>query len=122
MIKNQGGEYNMNFTKGKKIITLSLVLVLFLFTITACSPKEDSITIGSKNFTESRLLATMFQILIEEKTDLEAEVKEFGGTQLAFAAVRSGDVDVYPEYTGTAYTVMLDLPAISDADYGYRTK
>jgi len=109
----------MNFTKGKKIITLSLVLVLFLFTITACSPKEDSITIGSKNFTESRLLATMFQILIEEKTDLEAEVKEFGGTQLAFAAVKSGDVDVYPEYTGTAYTVMLDLPAISDADETY---
>ncbi|QUH24732.1 glycine betaine ABC transporter substrate-binding protein [Serpentinicella alkaliphila] len=109
----------MNFTKGKKIITVSLALVLLIFTIVGCSQKEDKITIGAKNFTESRLLATMFQVLIEEKTDLSVEVKEFGGTQLVFRALRGGDVDVYPEYTGTAYTVMLDLPAISDADETY---
>ena len=109
----------MNFTKGKKIITVSLALVLLMFTIVGCSPKGDKITIGAKNFTESRLLATMFKVLIEEKTDLSVEVREFGGTQLVFRALRGGDVDVYPEYTGTAYTVMLDLPAISDADETY---
>ncbi|MDR5658656.1 glycine betaine ABC transporter substrate-binding protein [Serpentinicella sp. ANB-PHB4] len=103
----------------KSLVLLLTLLIILSFPLTGCR-RGDVITIGSKNFTESRLLATMFQVLIEEKTDLNAEVREFGGTQLVFRALQGGDVDVYPEYTGTAYTVMLDKEAIADPDKTYQ--
>ncbi|MDX1628105.1 MAG: ABC transporter permease/substrate-binding protein [Fulvivirga sp.] len=66
------------------------------------------IIIGSKNFTESYILAYIFEIVIENYTSLSAEVKlGFGGTKLLFDALNTGQVDVYPEYTGTGLLVIL---------------
>lgn len=105
------------FKKSKLMLLVSAILVLGLV-LTACG-RGDKITIGAKNFTESRTLATMLQILIEEKTDLKAEIKEFGGTQLVFEALKSNSIDLYPEYTGTAYTVMLNGEKILSPDETY---
>ncbi len=66
------------------------------------------ITIGSKNFTESFILAELYAILIESYSDLTIELKEgFGGTKLIFDAMKNGSIDIYPEYTGTALLVLL---------------
>ncbi|WP_034328845.1 ABC transporter substrate-binding protein [Alkaliphilus transvaalensis] len=105
--------------KKSKVVWLLIAILMTTSIMAACSPKGDRITIGSKNFTESRLLATMFKVLIEENTDLQVEVREFGGTQLVFEALRTGSVDIYPEYTGTAYTVMLGYDEILTSEETY---
>ncbi len=64
--------------------------------------------IGSKNFTENFILAEMFKILIENYTTLNVDLKlGFGGTKLVFDALRNGDIDLYPEYTGTGLLVLM---------------
>ena len=66
------------------------------------------ITIGSKNFEENRLLAEMFARVIETQTDLVVERRfNLAGTQVCFEALRSGDIDIYPEYTGTGLLSIL---------------
>ena len=68
----------------------------------------QKIILGSKNFTESFILAEIFKILIENYLNIEVELKlGFGGTKLVFDALDNGDIDLYPEYTGTGFLVIL---------------
>ena len=76
----------------------------------------DRIVIGSKNFEESRLLAEMFAQLLEARTDLQVERRlGLAGTQVCFEALRTGAIDVYPEYTGTGLVSILSETAGGDA-------
>lgn len=69
---------------------------------------KADILIGGKNFTEQYILLEMFKLLIENYSDLTVEVKRgMGGTQILFDALKQGDIDIYPEYTGTAFLVIL---------------
>jgi len=69
------------------------------------------IVIGSKSFTENRLLGEIMAQLIEAQTDIRVERRvNLGGTTVVFTALRSGKIDIYPEYTGTAWTVELGNP------------
>ena len=63
-----------------------------------------SVTIGSKNFTEQFLLGEIYaQALEAAGFDVDTQLN-LGSEQIAFRAVQSGQVDGYPEYTGTALT------------------
>jgi osmoprotectant transport system permease protein len=68
---------------------------------TAPRASDRPIVVGSKNFTESYLLGETFAQLLEDR-GYEVE-RKFGlvGTLIAFEALRTGDLDVYPEYSGT---------------------
>ncbi len=67
-----------------------------------------SIVVGSKNFMENRLLAEMFAQLIESRTGLTVQRRlGLAGTQVCFEALRAGDIDLYPEYTGTGLVSIL---------------
>jgi osmoprotectant transport system permease protein len=66
------------------------------------------IRVGSKSFTEQYILANMFKILIENNTDLTVESKiGMASTTICFEALKSGEIDVYPEYTGTGLLVLI---------------
>jgi osmoprotectant transport system permease protein len=66
------------------------------------------LVIGSKAFTENYILAQLFGLLIENYTTLNTELKlGFGGTKLLMDAVKLGEVDIYPEYSGTALLLMV---------------
>lgn len=66
------------------------------------------ITIGGKNFTEQFILANMFRILIENYSDLTVNTHlGLAGTKICFDALTSGEIDMYPEYTGTGLYVLL---------------
>ena len=66
------------------------------------------IRVGSKNFPESRLLGEMMAQLIEARTGLEVEHRSgLGGTLICFEALKRGEIDLYPEYTGTAWAALL---------------
>ncbi|MEM1215275.1 MAG: ABC transporter permease/substrate-binding protein [Bacteroidota bacterium] len=69
------------------------------------------IRIGSKLFTEQYILAEIFRQLIEHETGLAVELKTgLGGTQICYAALRAGEIDLYAEYSGTGLQVLLDPP------------
>ncbi|MCP9857808.1 MULTISPECIES: glycine betaine ABC transporter substrate-binding protein [unclassified Cyanobium] len=70
-----------------------------------------TVRIGSKSFTEQLILGELLAQQIEASTPLKVK-RDFGlgGTGLIHAAVRSGRIDGYVEYTGTAWTTLLDQP------------
>ena len=96
-------------TRKVRIAALSLVVGL---TLAACGADSDDATIvvGSKNFTENILLGQMLIIALEEAgIPVEDRVGEggLGGTEANRNALESGDINVYPEYNGTGWTVHL---------------
>jgi osmoprotectant transport system permease protein len=76
-----------------------------------------TIRIGTKNFTEQFILGELMAQLIEARTDYNV-VRRFnlGGTMICHGALKSGGIDLYPEYTGTALTAVLKQPVITDPD------
>ena len=78
------------------------------------------VRIGSKNFTEQLILGEVLAQLIEGTTDLAVERHfNLGGTMITHGALVAGDIDLYPEYTGTALTAVLQADVISDPDQAY---
>ncbi|HET9317635.1 MAG TPA: ABC transporter permease/substrate-binding protein [Vicinamibacteria bacterium] len=80
----------------------------------AASSREP-VVIGSKNFTEQVLLGEILAARLEERGFVVERKLNLGGTSLCHAAVRSGQIDAYVEYTGTALTDVLKQPVRSDA-------
>ena len=73
------------------------------------------IKIGSKAFTEQFILGEMMAQLIESHTKLAAKrVFNLGGTLICHNALVNGEIDVYPEYTGTALTAILGRSTVRD--------
>jgi osmoprotectant transport system substrate-binding protein len=69
----------------------------------------DTIVVGSKNFTEQIVLAELFAQQIEAHSALRVERRQnLGGTFICHDALISGKIDLYPEYTGTALTAVLN--------------
>ena len=76
----------------------------------------DVIRVGSKNFTEQIVLAEVVAQTIEARTSLRVERRlNLGGTFICDRAVRSGDIDAYVEYSGTAQTAIFHQPVETDA-------
>lgn len=82
--------------------------MLLLITISPKSFSKEALVIGSKSFTESIILAEILSVLLEEKFE-QPVVRKFGlgGTKVAFEALLVESIDVYPEYTGTGYSMIL---------------
>jgi len=88
--------------------------------VLSCS-RPQRIVVGAKNFTESDLLAEIVAQQIERRTGLPVERRlHLGGTFVCHQAITSGAIDIYVEYTGTAFTAILKRPPIADADSVYR--
>lgn len=99
----------------------ALLLALALpLSLAGCSGK-NTITIGSKDFGENIVIGEMLAQLIENHTDLKVSRKlNMGGTFVCFEAIKNGQIDLYPEYTGTGLTAHLKVDVISDPDESYR--
>ncbi len=106
--------------KGGRSFTVAALLALSIVGW-ACS-SEDRVVIGSKNFTEQIILGELLAQQIEKQTDLQVDRRfNLGGTFICDQALRSGDVDVYVEYTGTALTAILEKPPVHDRQEAYET-
>src|SRR5579862_4549681 len=94
--------------RAKIIAGLSLLLCA------ACT-RPPHITVASKNFTEQVLLGEILAQQIERRLHVPVDRKlNLGGTLLTHEALVRGDVDLYPEYTGTALTAILKRPPAYD--------
>ena len=73
------------------------------------SQSKDTIHIATKPMTEQYVLGEMLDLLIEQDTDLDVELTQGvgGGTSNIQPAMESGEFDIYPEYTGTAWNMVL---------------
>ena len=67
----------------------------------------SSIVVATKPFAESFILGEMFAQLLEARGFEVDRRPGLGATQIAFEALRRGDIDVYPEYTGTGLLAIL---------------
>lgn len=94
----------------------SLLLVLFLLLVPwgripgvqrPTRPSARPIVMASKPFAESYILAEMFARLLEEQGFSVDRRLGLGATEIAFGALRTGAIDVYPEYTGTGLVAIL---------------
>ena len=80
---------------------------------TATSATAQRVIVASKDFTESILLAEIVAQLLETRGVVVERQYELGGN-LPHDALVAGRIDLYPEYTGTAYTAILRHPPITD--------
>jgi glycine betaine/choline ABC-type transport system substrate-binding protein len=91
---------------------------MLLLSLAACSGSgaKRPIRVGSKNFTEQVVLGEIIAQHLEHRLHHPVERRlNLGGTLLAHQALVNGEIDLYPEYTGTALAAVLKLPIQTDA-------
>jgi glycine betaine/choline ABC-type transport system substrate-binding protein len=92
----------------------SLLFVACLFALISCN-HEPRVRVGSKNFSEQLILGEIVAQHLENRLHGHVSRKlDLGGTLLAQQAMVGGDIDVYPEYTGTALTAVLKQKPLRD--------
>jgi osmoprotectant transport system substrate-binding protein len=98
----------------------TVILFAALF-FPACGPgRQQTLVIGSKNFTEQVILGEMLAQHLEAKTGLHVERRFYlAGTYICQQALLAGRIDAYVEYTGTALTAILKQPVEGDAENVY---
>jgi osmoprotectant transport system substrate-binding protein len=95
-------------------IVACVIVGLLVGGIAGCT-REHPITVGSKNFTEQVILGEIVAQHLEHRLGRRVDRKlNLGGTMLAHQALVRGEIDLYPEYTGTALTTILKLPPAHD--------
>ena len=92
----------------------TILYFLIATLLTGCGASKH-IVVGSKNFTEQLILGEIIAQHIEARTHQPVERKlDLGGTLLAHQALLAKDIDMYPEYTGTAFTNILKRSGVTD--------
>src|SRR5215213_1070703 len=100
-----------------KAALIALTLALAAFTLSGCGNAGGggqggggggpTITVGSKNFTEQFVLGELYAQTLEANGFTAERQLSLGSEQLADEALQSGEIDFYPEYTGTALVALL---------------
>lgn len=105
----------------KRFLALCLVSFALIVGLYSCSASSDTITIGSKDFTEQDILGELLAQHIEANTKLKVNLRlHLGGTFICHEAIKAGQIDAYIEYTGTAFTTILKQKAITDPQKVYQ--
>lgn len=97
----------------KLALAAAVVLVVGGFVLWSARSKPSSVIIGSKDFTESALLAEIVAQMLEARGVSVERRFELGGN-LPHEALVAGTLDLYPEYTGTAFTAILRHAPVTD--------
>lgn len=108
----------------KTLVFVGLTVAVFIGTLWANQAVRQAegsrvgiVRIGTKNFTEQLILGELLAQLIEAHTPLRVERKfNLGGTVICHQALVRGDIDLYPEYTGTALTAILRMSTLSEPE------
>ena len=98
-------------SKFSKLITVAIISILLF----GCADKKPNVTVGSKPFTESMILAEMISQLAENEGVNVIRNMSFGFTAKMMEAAKQGIIDVYPEYNGTSLTFLGQAPTSDSA-------
>lgn len=89
--------------------------VVFLTVAASAAPTgaSESIAVGSKRFTESYILGEIITQSMDRSGEVRAQHKQgLGNTAIVFSALKSGAIQVYPEYTGTIAFELLGMKQV----------
>jgi osmoprotectant transport system substrate-binding protein len=92
------------------------IAVAFALLLAAAACRRDGnrpIRIGSKNFSESVLLGEIAAQGLEARGLRVDRRLNLGGTFVCHSAIKAGELDLYPEYTGTAFTAILNRKGVT---------
>lgn len=92
----------------RKITVLCLVFSLI---VSGCGGgnEGDVIEVAGKSFTEQILLTHIIEYALEENTELTIRSRpDTGATDVLHPAIQAGEIDIYPEYTGTGYMIVME--------------
>lgn len=95
----------------KLILIVIVVLLVTSMALVGCSKDDKVIRITHKDYTEQRITGQLMSVYLESK-GYETDVTELSGTMLCYTALRQEDVDVYAEFTGSAYGAIFDQTEI----------
>jgi osmoprotectant transport system permease protein len=103
--------------RGLVLTALAALLGLYAYTATSFAVErlagdEDAVTIGSKAFTEQYILSEVMAQQIARETGLPSRKLQSLGSTVAFDALRSGDLDVYVDYSGTIWATIMQREAL----------
>lgn len=88
--------------------TFLIVLGLLSYSLLLKSSKKMTLVIGAKNCTEGQIISEVIAQLLEGEMGLNITRKyALDGTFVSFNALKTNDIDLYVEYTGSAYTGIL---------------
>jgi osmoprotectant transport system permease protein len=95
-----------------------IAILLLLLPAVDAAPAADQpkVVVGSKSFTESTILAEAATLLAREAGCEAVHRRELGGSLVLWKALRAGDLDLYPEYTGTLLQETLASEKLSSAE------
>ncbi|MDO4765370.1 MAG: glycine betaine ABC transporter substrate-binding protein [Eubacteriales bacterium] len=88
------------------LLIVGIVIAVFSF---FSKGMQDMIRVATKPMTEQYILGEMLDIMIEQETGLKVELQQGigGGTSNIQPAMENGEFDIYPEYTGTGWNMVL---------------
>lgn len=98
---------------------MKLATPLLVILVLACG-SGDAVVIGSKNFTEQDVLGEILAQELEERGIPVERRFHLGGTFVCHNALVGGEIDLYPEYTGTALTAILKRAPVQDPERALR--
>lgn len=99
----------------KALLTFIAVLSLLLGVRTVASGEDDThLLVGSKKFTESVILGELLRLTIASTGHGATHRAELGGSRVLFNALEAGEIDAYPEYSGTLIHELLHHEQLAD--------
>lgn len=105
----------------KQILAAFLVLIVGLAgsyapNFVSAAQKQDTVVIAGKLGPEPEILINMYKQLIEADSNIKVALKpDFGKTTFLYKALKRGDIDIYPEFTGTiTESLLADKPKASN--------
>lgn len=88
------------------------VIGLLLLVSRCVAPAQEVLRVGAKHFNEGYILGEMISLVLEDGGFTVERRFNLGGTAVSFEALKSGAIDVYPEYTGTLAAEILGAPEL----------
>jgi glycine betaine/choline ABC-type transport system substrate-binding protein len=113
-----GGRTSKSIRRAWVIVAAACALIVMGYLYSG--PAAGRIAVGSKDFSEQVILGEILAQAIEAETGLKVERRFDLGGNLAHEALVAGEIDVYPEYTGTALLAILRGKPLKDPREVYR--
>jgi len=101
---------------GWKVVLFVAVCGLVFERPAAAEQPPEAVIVGSKAFTESVILGEMLRRLAIDAGISAQHTRQLGGTRVVWNALLSGEIDAYPEYTGTLLQEILASEGLSTVD------
>ncbi len=109
----------------RKLFAL-MTAVAMMLSLAACggggssSGADKKVIVGSKDFTENEVVAEIYALALEDAGFLVERKMNIAGS-VVHTSITNGEIDIYPEYTGTGLISILKMDALTDQDEVYKT-